>query len=123
MNNQLVSVITPAYKAASYIGETIESVLAQTYPHWELLIANDCSPDNTSEVVQEFCARDSRIKLINMAQNGGPAAARNAAISAAQGRWLAFLDSDDLWLPTKLEKSIKHSLEKLLLSLQKQMLH
>jgi teichuronic acid biosynthesis glycosyltransferase TuaG len=111
MNNQLVSVITPAYKAASYIGETIESVLAQTYPHWELLIANDCSPDNTSEVVQEFCARDSRIKLINMAQNGGPAAARNAAISAAQGRWLAFLDSDDLWLPTKLEKSIKHSLE------------
>lgn len=111
MNNQLVSVITPAYKAASYIGETIESVLAQTYPHWELLIADDCSPDNTSEVVQEFCARDSRIRLINMAQNGGPAAARNAAISEAQGRWLAFLDSDDLWLPTKLEKSIKHSLE------------
>ena len=87
MNDQLVSIITPAYKAAAYIGETIESVLAQTYPHWELLIANDCSPDNTSEVVQAYCDRDSRIKLINMTQNGGPAAARNAALSKAQGRW------------------------------------
>lgn len=109
MNDQLVSIITPAYKAAAYIGETIESVLAQTYPHWELLIANDCSPDNTAEVVQAYCERDSRIRLVNMAQNGGPAAARNAALSQAQGRWLAFLDSDDLWLPTKLEKSIAHA--------------
>ena len=77
MNDQLVSIITPAYKAAAYIGETIESVLAQTYPHWEMLIANDCSPDSTAEVVLAYCQRDPRIRLINMPQNGGPAAARN----------------------------------------------
>lgn len=109
MNDQLVSIITPAYKAAAYIGETIESVLAQTYPHWEMLIANDCSPDNTAEVVQAYCQRDPRIRLINMPQNGGPAAARNSAIDQAQGRWLAFLDSDDLWLPAKLDDSLTHA--------------
>jgi teichuronic acid biosynthesis glycosyltransferase TuaG len=109
MNAQLVSIIVPAYKAASYIGRTIESVLAQTYRDWEMLIADDCSPDNTREVVGEWAARDARIKLIAREKNGGPAAARNSALENAQGRWIAFLDSDDIWLPAKLERSIAHA--------------
>ena len=104
--DDLVSIITPAYRAASTIGETIQSVLDQTYPHWEMLIADDCSPDDTRAVVTEWSARDARIKLIAMPQNGGPAAARNGAIAAATGRWLAFLDADDLWLPEKLERQL-----------------
>ena len=103
----LVSIITPAYRAASYVGEAIQSVLAQTYSSWEMLIVDDCSPDDTRAVVKEWCARDSRIKLICQEKNGGPAAARNAALEAAQGRWIAFLDSDDVWMPEKLERQLK----------------
>jgi teichuronic acid biosynthesis glycosyltransferase TuaG len=102
----LVSIITPAYRASTTIGETIQSVLDQTYPHWEMLIADDCSPDDTRAVVGAWCARDPRIRLVAMPQNGGPAAARNGAIAAASGRWLAFLDADDLWLPDKLERQL-----------------
>jgi teichuronic acid biosynthesis glycosyltransferase TuaG len=109
MNDKLVSIIVPAYRAASYIGQTIESVLAQTYRDWEMLIADDCSPDNTRGVVAEWAARDSRIRLIALEQNGGPAAARNAALQQASGRWIAFLDSDDTWLPAKLERSLAHA--------------
>ena len=83
----LVSIITPAYNAAAYIAETIESVLAQTYPNWEMLIVNDCSKDNTAEIVQNYAAKDKRIKLINLKQNGGAAAARNTAIQNAKGRY------------------------------------
>lgn len=106
MNGQLVSIIVPAYRAARVIPATIESVLAQTWPHWEMLVADDCSPDDTREVVRAWSARDPRIQLIPLQRNGGPAAARNAALERARGRWIAFLDSDDLWLPTKLERSI-----------------
>jgi teichuronic acid biosynthesis glycosyltransferase TuaG len=106
VNDQLVSIITPAYKAARIMPATIESVLAQTWPHWEMLVADDCSPDDTREVVRAWSARDPRIQLIPLQRNGGPAAARNAALAQARGRWIAFLDSDDLWLPTKLERSI-----------------
>jgi teichuronic acid biosynthesis glycosyltransferase TuaG len=104
--DNLVSIITPAYRAASTIGETIRSVLGQSYPHWEMLIADDCSPDDTCAVIAEWSERDPRIRLIAMPQNGGPAAARNGAIAAARGRWLAFLDADDLWLPQKLERQL-----------------
>lgn len=106
MVDDLVSIIVPAYKAASHIPATIESVLAQTYPRWEMLIADDCSPDNTRSVIADWAARDERIKLIALPRNGGPAAARNGALAQAQGRWVAFLDSDDLWLPQKLERSL-----------------
>lgn len=102
----LVSIITPAYKAAAVIGETIRSVLDQTYPQWELLITEDCGPDETRAVVREWAARDPRIVLIEAPQNGGPAAARNHSLARARGRWLAFLDSDDLWLPDKLEAQL-----------------
>ena len=107
VNMDLVSIITPAYKAAAYVGETIQSVIDQTYPNWEILITDDCSPDNTRKVVQAWCDRDDRVKLICQEKNGGPAAARNAALAAAQGRWIAFLDSDDIWLPEKLERQLK----------------
>jgi teichuronic acid biosynthesis glycosyltransferase TuaG len=103
----LVSIITPAYRCADVVAETIKSVIAQTYPHWELLIAEDCSPDNTRKVVEQWTAVDPRIKLIKLDQNVGPAMARNASLSSAQGRWVAFLDSDDLWLPQKLEQCLE----------------
>lgn len=103
----LVSIITPAYNAADYIVETIESVLAQTYTSWEMLIVNDCSQDNTAEIVQSYAAKDKRIKLISLQQNSGAAAARNTAIQNAKGRYIAFLDSDDLWKKEKLQKQIE----------------
>lgn len=106
MAGDLVSIITPAYRAAKVIGETIESVRGQTVADWELLIAEDCGPDETRDLVRDWQARDARIRLIALDRNGGPAAARNAALRQARGRWLAFLDSDDLWLPEKLERQL-----------------
>ena len=106
MNDNLVSIITPAYKAAAIIGDTIASVQAQGHTDWEMLITEDCGPDNTRDVVRQFAAADPRIRLIEPVQNGGPAAARNHSLAAANGRWLAFLDSDDMWLPEKLERQL-----------------
>ena len=106
MRDDLVSIITPAYRAAGVIDETIRSVIAQSYPDWEMLIADDCSPDDTREVIRRWERTDPRIRLVELPKNGGPAEARNAAIQHAQGRWLAFLDSDDLWLPKKLERQL-----------------
>ncbi len=106
LQHPLVSVVTPTYNAADFIKETIESVQKQTYPYWEMLIVDDCSSDTTREIVKEMAARDSRISLTTLAENGGPAAARNAALSNAKGKYIAFLDSDDLWLPKKLETQV-----------------
>jgi len=97
-----VSVIMPAYNVAPYIGASIESVLAQTMPDWELVIANDESTDHTSAIAQAYVARDSRIRLIHR-PNGGISAARNSAIRESHGELLAILDSDDLWEPSYLE--------------------
>jgi teichuronic acid biosynthesis glycosyltransferase TuaG len=102
----LVSIITPSWNVERLIGETIESVQAQTFGDWELLIADDCSTDQTPDVVSRYAAADPRIKLIRQPRNGGPALARQAAIDHATGRYLAFLDSDDLWLPNKLERQL-----------------
>lgn len=102
----LVSIITPAWKAADHIAETIVSVQKQTYSSWEMLISDDCSPDNTCEIIESFIAKDYRIKLIQLSENGGPARARNIALDKARGRYIAFLDSDDLWLPKKLESQL-----------------
>lgn len=109
MNDRLVSIIVPAYKAAAYIDRTIESVVAQTYPHWEMLVADDCSPDGTRDAVAAWSRREPRVRLIALERNGGPAAARNAALQRASGRWIAFLDSDDMWLPAKLERCLAHA--------------
>lgn len=102
----LVSIITPAYNAARFIGETIASVQAQSLQDWEMIIADDCSRDETCEIVSGFAAKDPRIQLVRQKTNGGPAAARNAALARASGRYIAFLDSDDLWLQKKLENQI-----------------
>lgn len=102
----LISVITPSYHSARFIRETIESVLAQTYTNWEMIIVDDCSTDDTVEIVKEYTERDQRIRLFQLKQNSGTAVARNLAIDMSRGRYLAFLDSDDQWLPKKLEKQL-----------------
>lgn len=105
-NSELVSVITPAYNCESTISETIESVLAQTWSNWEMLIVDDCSTDATNQMVKEYANVDERIKLIRLEKNSGSAVARNTAIRHAKGRYIALLDSDDLWKPQKLERQI-----------------
>ncbi len=112
MQNNLVSIITPSYGSASFISDTIESVLNQTYKNWEMLIVDDLSPDNSNKTIEEYTKKDGRIKLIKLEKNSGPAVARNKAIKEAQGRYIAFLDADDLWLPNKLEIQIKFMKEK-----------
>ena len=97
-----VSIIMPAYNSAPYIAETIRSVEAQTYPHWELWVVDDGSTDNTASLVKAFCEKDSRIHYLYQ-PNGRQGKARNLGLSRAQGRLIAFLDADDLWLPQKLE--------------------
>lgn len=105
--NNLVSIITPSYKSEKFIAQTIESVLSQTYQNWEMIIIDDVSPDNSNKIIEEYCKKDSRIKLIKLKKNVGPANARNEGIKQAIGKYISFLDSDDIWLPTKLEKQIK----------------
>lgn len=104
--NDVVSIIMPSYNTAKYIGESIESVQSQTYPYWELLIVDDCSTDNTDEIVEKYLY-DKRIRYIKNEKNSGAAVSRNHALREAKGKWIAFLDSDDLWYPEKLEKQIK----------------
>ena len=102
-----VSIITPAYNCANTIGEAIESVLQQTHTDGEMIIVDDCSTDNTVEVVSRYVSRDKRIRLISHDSNHGAAAARNRAIRDANGRFIALLDSDDLWKPQKLESQLE----------------
>ena len=103
--NDLVSIIMPSYNTANYIEASIESVRHQTYENWELIIVDDCSTDNTDEVVRPFLT-DGRIRYLKNEQNSGAAMSRNRALREAKGKWIAFLDSDDLWLPEKLEKQV-----------------
>lgn len=107
LSGELVSVITPCYNSSRFISQTIESVLDQTYQNWEMIIAYDLSNDNSIEIINKYLKKDARIKLIELGEKSGPAIARNRAIEAANGRYIAFLDSDDIWLPTKLEKQIR----------------
>ncbi|MBE5966485.1 MAG: glycosyltransferase family 2 protein [Lachnospiraceae bacterium] len=109
--HDLVSIIMPSYNTAKYISETIESVQKQTYPHWELIIVDDCSTDSTGEVIEPFL-KDTRISYYKNNKNSGAAVSRNRALQKATGRWIAFLDSDDLWLPDKLKNQIDFMLKK-----------
>lgn len=102
----LVSIVTPAYRAARFLPATLASVEAQGEPDWELLVVDDASPDETAEIAAAAAAREPRIRLLRQPENRGPAAARNRALAAARGRYVAFLDADDLWLPQKLERQI-----------------
>lgn len=103
--NELVSIIMPSYNTANYIEETISSVINQTYTNWELIIVDDCSTDNTDEIIKEF--KDDRIKYFKNKKNSGAAFSRNRALKEAKGKWIAFLDSDDLWKSVKLEHQIE----------------
>ncbi len=102
----LVSIITPSFNSAHFIEETIQSVQAQTYQNWEMVIVDDCSSDRSREIIENYASWDGRIRLIALEKNSGAAISRNTAIKAANGHYLAFLDSDDLWVPEKLEKQI-----------------
>lgn len=104
--DELVSVIMPSFNTAEYISDSIKSVQSQTYQNWELLIVDDCSSDNTDKVVEPFLD-DRRVKYIKNEKNSGAAVSRNRALREAKGRWIAFLDSDDLWVSQKLEKQIR----------------
>lgn len=106
MKEELVSIVTPLYNAEKYIEETILSVLNQTYINWEMLIIDDCSSDKGPNIVKKYIKQDKRIKYIKLEENSGAAISRNKAIELAEGEYIAFLDSDDLWKKEKLEKQI-----------------
>ena len=107
MSEDLVSIIMPTYNCGRYIKESIESVQSQSYKSWELILVDDCSSDDTIKVVQKIQLGDNRVKLFQNHGNLGAAVSRNIALKEAKGRWIAFLDSDDLWEPTKLEKQVR----------------
>lgn len=104
--SELVSVVMPSYNSAAFIAASIESVLAQTYKHLELLVADDASQDDTVAIVRAYQQRDARIRLFVLEGNEGAGAARNKCIEAARGRYIAFCDSDDTWEPTKLAEQV-----------------
>lgn len=107
MMEDLVSIIMPSYNSEKYISESIDSVIKQTYKNWELLIVDDLSTDNTYKIAKRYQLSDSRIKVFQLENKGGASVARNYAIKNAKGKYIAFLDSDDLWKSKKLAKQIK----------------
>lgn len=107
MENNLVSIITPSFNSEKFIAETINSVQNQTYQNWEMIIVDDCSKDKTVEIVKQIIKSDNRIKLIQLEKNSGPAIARNKGIQEVSGKFMTFLDADDIWFPDFLENSIK----------------
>ncbi|MGL5683111.1 MAG: glycosyltransferase family 2 protein [Marinifilaceae bacterium] len=109
MNQQpLVSIIMPSYNSEAFIEESILSIINQTYTNWELLITDDCSKDNTQTIIQRYIQQDSRIHLFTLKENGGAGVARNNSIKQAQGRYIAFCDSDDRWTDNKLDVQISY---------------
>ena len=110
MKDVLVSVIMPTYNCGNFIDKTIDSVINQTYKNWEIIIVDDCSTDNTEEVVKKYQI-DERIKYYKLSTNSGAAVARTEAMKKATGNYMAFLDSDDLWTKDKLEKQLKFMID------------
>ena len=104
---ELVSIIMPAFNAAATIACAIDSVLSQTYQYWELIVINDASSDKTAEIAAAYAARDSRICMISNEKNMGVSETRMRGMQASHGQWLAMLDSDDAWKPDKLEKQMR----------------
>ncbi len=111
-SEKLVSIIVPVYNASKFIEETIRTVRQQTYCNWELLLIDDCSKDGSAKIIKEIEKKDKRIKLFQFKENQGAAVARNKGIELASGKYLCFLDADDLWEKKKLEKQIKFMNEK-----------
>jgi glycosyltransferase involved in cell wall biosynthesis len=111
MERPLVSIITPIYNSGKYIATTIESIINQSYQNWELLITDDGSTDDSIRIIKHYSKKDDRIKLFRLHKNTGAAVARNNSIKMAIGRFIAFCDSDDIWLPEKLEKQVSFMME------------
>lgn len=109
--SSLVSIITPSYNSSKFLKDCVASVFSQTYKNWEMIIVDDCSKDNSKEIISELSTKDKRIKPIFLEKNVGAAEARNAAIRQSKGKYVAFLDSDDLWNPKKLEKQLSFMYE------------
>lgn len=105
--NNLVSILTPTYNTEKFIRATIESVQNQTYQNWEMILVDDASTDETAKIISDFADKDSRIKLFKLSKNSGNGFARNEALEKATGKYIAYLDADDLWSSTKLEKQIQ----------------
>ena len=105
--SELVSIITPTYNAEKFITETLKSVQNQTYQNWEMILVDDASTDETVKVISDFAEKDSRIKLFKLEKNSGNGFARNIALEKAVGKYIAYLDADDLWFPNKLEKQVE----------------
>jgi teichuronic acid biosynthesis glycosyltransferase TuaG len=105
-NNLLVSIIMPCYNSSIYINLSIEAIINQTYTNWELLITDDNSSDNTINIINEYMSFDKRIKLFKLKINSGAAIARNNSIKNSNGRFIAFCDSDDIWIPNKLDRQL-----------------
>lgn len=112
MNKNLVSIITPMYNSEKFVEATIRSVINQTYKNWEMIIVDDCSTDNSSNIVKLYVENDSRIKYIRTKSNKGVSYARHLALKVAKGQFIAFLDSDDIWNENKLDKQISFMIEK-----------
>ncbi|MAO72355.1 MAG: glycosyl transferase [Flavobacteriales bacterium] len=104
--NKLVSIITPSYNSSKFIEDCINSVISQTYLEWEMIIVDDCSNDDSKTLIEKYSKKDNRIKTIFLEENVGAAEARNIAIKESKGKYIAFLDSDDLWKNNKLEKQL-----------------
>lgn len=103
-----VSIVTPCYNAVRYLSQTIESVIYQTYLDWEMLIVDDCSSDNSHKIIESYASKDARIKYLRTDRpSGSPSLPRNIGIDNAKGKYIAFLDADDLWLPDKIERQVK----------------
>ena len=111
MHDELVSIITPVFNCEKHLSKTIESVISQTYKNWELLLVDDCSPDKSSKIIKKYQKKDKRVKYIKLNKNSGAAAARNTALENSEGRFIAYLDSDDLWKKSKIEKQINYMLK------------
>lgn len=110
----LVSIVTPCYNSAAFITETLNAVLAQSYTNWELIVVDDRSGDDTCRIVETFASRHDGIRLIALKENGGVSNARNIGLAEAKGKYIAFLDSDDIWLKDKLSRQVNYMEKELL---------
>jgi len=107
METAFVSIITPSFNAAKFIGQTIQSVQNQTHQNWEMIIVDDCSTDTTAAISKQFAKKDDRIRFFQLEKNSGAGIARETALVKANGNYIAFLDADDLWKPQKLERQLR----------------
>ncbi|KUJ62550.1 glycosyl transferase [Flavobacteriaceae bacterium CRH] len=105
--SELVSIITPTFNAGKYVTATLQSVIEQSYQNWEMILVDDGSTDDTVKIIEDFAEKDNRIKLFKLSKNSGNGFARNVALEKATGKYIAYLDADDLWISTKLEKQIQ----------------